>query len=246
MVKALEDIIAKSSSIVFFGGAGVSTESGIPDFRSVDGLYHQKYDYPPETILSHTFWEKKPEEFYRFYRDKLIVKGAKPNAAHLRLAKLEQQGKLRAVVTQNIDGLHQAAGSKTVYELHGSTLRNYCTRCGKFYDVDFIANSNGVPRCTECGGIVKPDVVLYEEGLDEQTMENAVNAIRNILAIWAYYKGLDFQYLYADGITGYELKFTTFQVGIGIYSVQIIVCVAFVAVLLLSHIRYKKLQKGGA
>ena len=157
MVKALEDIIAKSSSIVFFGGAGVSTESGIPDFRSVDGLYHQKYDYPPETILSHTFWEENPEEFYRFYRDKLIVKGAKPNAAHLRLAKLEQQGKLRAVVTQNIDGLHQAVGSKTVYELHGSTLRNYCTRCGRFYDVDFIANSTGVPRCTECGGIVKPD-----------------------------------------------------------------------------------------
>ena len=177
MVKALEDIIAKSSSIVFFGGAGVSTESGIPDFRSVDGLYHQKYDYPPETILSHTFWEENPEEFYRFYRDKLIVKDAKPNAAHLRLAKLEQQGKLRAVVTQNIDGLHQAAGSKTVYELHGSTLRNYCTRCGKFYDVDFIANSTGVPRCTECGGIVKPDVVLYEEGLDEATMENAIKAI---------------------------------------------------------------------
>ena len=152
MFKALEDIIAKSSSIVFFGGAGVSTESGIPDFRSVDGLYHQKYDYPPETILSHTFWEENPEEFYRFYRDKLIVKDAKPNAAHLRLAKLEQQGKLRAVVTQNIDGLHQAAGSKTVYELHGSTLRNYCTRCGKFYDVDFIANSTGVPRCPKCGG----------------------------------------------------------------------------------------------
>ena len=134
MVQALEDIIAKSSSIVFFGGAGVSTESGIPDFRSVDGLYHQKYAYPPETILSHTFWEENPEEFYRFYRDKLIVKGAKPNAAHLRLAKLEREGKLKAVVTQNIDGLHQAAGSKTVYELHGSTLRNYCTRCGKFYD----------------------------------------------------------------------------------------------------------------
>lgn len=179
MVKALEDIIAKSSSIVFFGGAGVSTESGIPDFRSVDGLYHQKYDYPPETILSHTFWEKNPEEFYRFYRDKLIVKGAKPNAAHLRLAKLEQQGRLRAVVTQNIDGLHQAAGSKTVYELHGSTLRNYCTCCGKFYDVDFIANSTGVPRCTECGGIVKPDVVLYEEGLDEEVLSGAVDAIRH-------------------------------------------------------------------
>ena len=182
MVKALEDIIAKSSSIVFFGGAGVSTESGIPDFRSVDGLYHQKYDYPPETILSHTFWEENPEEFYRFYRDKLIIKGAKPNAAHLRLAKLEQQGKLRAVVTQNIDGLHQAAGSKTVYELHGSTLRNYCTRCGKFYPVSFIEEAggkgDGVPRCTDCGGIVKPDVVLYEEGLDEATIEGAVSAIR--------------------------------------------------------------------
>ena len=147
MVQALEEIIAKSSSIVFFGGAGVSTESGIPDFRSVDGLYHQKYAYPPETILSHTFWEENPEEFYRFYRDKLIVKGAKPNAAHLRLAKLEREGRLKAVVTQNIDGLHQAAGSRTVYELHGSTLRNYCTGCGAFYDVDFIANSTGVPRC---------------------------------------------------------------------------------------------------
>ena len=179
MVQALEEIIAKSSSIVFFGGAGVSTESGIPDFRSVDGLYHQKYAYPPETILSHTFWEENPEEFYRFYRDKLIVKGAKPNAAHLRLAKLEREGRLKAVVTQNIDGLHQAAGSRTVYELHGSTLRNYCTRCGKFYDVDFIADSTGVPRCTECGGIVKPDVVLYEEGLDEEVLSGAVNAIRH-------------------------------------------------------------------
>ena len=182
MVQALEEILAKSSRIVFFGGAGVSTESGIPDFRSVDGLYHQKYDYPPETILSHTFWEQNPEEFYRFYRDKLIVKGAKPNAAHLRLAKLEKQGKLKAVVTQNIDGLHQAAGSKTVYELHGSTLRNYCTRCGKFFPVQFIEYAagvgDGVPRCDECGGIVKPDVVLYEEGLDEETMENAVHAIR--------------------------------------------------------------------
>ena len=162
MVPALEKIIQESDSIVFFGGAGVSTESGIPDFRSVDGLYHQKYDYPPETILSHTFWEQNPEEFYRFYRDKLIVKGARPNAAHLRLAKLEREGRLKAVVTQNIDGLHQAAGSKTVYELHGSTLRNYCTGCGKFYDIDFIANSTGVPRCPDCGGIVKPDVVLYD------------------------------------------------------------------------------------
>ena len=177
MVQALEEILAKSSRIVFFGGAGVSTESGIPDFRSVDGLYHQKYDYPPETILSHTFWEQNPEEFYRFYRDKLIVKGARPNAAHLRLAKLEREGRLKAVVTQNIDGLHQAAGSKTVYELHGSTLRNYCVKCGAFYDVDFIANSTGVPRCPKCGGIVKPDVVLYEESLPEQTVEQAVRAI---------------------------------------------------------------------
>ena len=177
MVPALEKIIAESDRIVFFGGAGVSTESGIPDFRSVDGLYHQKYDYPPETILSHTFWEENPEEFYRFYRDKLIVKGAKPNAAHLRLAKLEREGRLKAIVTQNIDGLHQAAGSKTVYELHGSTLRNYCTRCGAFYDVDYIANSTGVPRCEKCGGIVKPDVVLYEEALDEDNMSRALQYI---------------------------------------------------------------------
>lgn len=178
MMQALEKILAQSKNIVFFGGAGVSTESGIPDFRSVDGLYHQKYDYPPEIILSHTFWERQPEEFYRFYRDKMIVKGAKPNPAHLRLAKLEQEGKLKAVVTQNIDGLHQAAGSKNVYELHGSTLRNYCTQCGAFYDQDFIANSTGVPRCTVCGGIVKPDVVLYEEGLDPETLSGAVAAIR--------------------------------------------------------------------
>ena len=178
MMQALKKILAQSKNIVFFGGAGVSTESGIPDFRSVDGLYHQKYDYPPEIILSHTFWERQPEEFYRFYRDKMIVKGAKPNPAHLRLAKLEREGKLKAVVTQNIDGLHQAAGSKNVYELHGSTLRNYCTRCGAFYDQAFIANSTGVPRCTACGGIVKPDVVLYEEGLDPETLSGAVAAIR--------------------------------------------------------------------
>ena len=178
MLRALEAILAESKNIVFFGGAGVSTESGIPDFRSVDGLYHQTYDYPPETILSHTFWEQNPEEFYRFYRNKMIVRGAKPNAAHLRLAKLEREGKLKAVVTQNIDGLHQAAGSQKVYELHGSVLRNYCVRCGKFYDVEFIANSAGVPRCTDCGGIVKPDVVLYEECLDESTMAGAVAAIR--------------------------------------------------------------------
>ena len=176
MVQALEEILAKSSRIVFFGGAGVSTESGIPDFRSVDGLYHQKYDYPPETILSHTFWEQNPEEFYRFYRDKLIVKGAKPNAAHLRLAKLEKQGKLKAVVTQNIDGLHQAAGSQVVYELHGSIHRNYCEKCGRFYDAGFVKAAEGVPVCS-CGGRIKPDVVLYEEALDGTIIEKAVRAI---------------------------------------------------------------------
>ena len=177
MVEKLEKIISQSQNIVFFGGAGVSTESGIPDFRSVDGLYHQKYDYPPETILSHTFWEERPEEFYRFYRDKLIVKGAKPNAAHLRLAKLEREGKLKAVITQNIDGLHQKAGSQEVLELHGSVLRNHCTRCGKFYGVERIAESRGIPRCT-CGGIIKPDVVLYEESLDEDVMARAIHYIR--------------------------------------------------------------------
>ena len=178
-VEALREIVKKSNNIVFFGGAGVSTESGIPDFRSTDGLYHQEYAYPPETILSHTFFMAEPEEFFRFYRAKMLALDAEPNAAHLKLAEWERMGKCRAVVTQNIDGLHQAAGSKTVYELHGSTLRNYCTRCGKFYDVDFIANSTGVPRCTECGGIVKPDVVLYEEGLDEEVLSGAVNAIRH-------------------------------------------------------------------
>lgn len=177
MNRQLEELIAKSSNIVFFGGAGVSTESGIPDFRSVDGLYHQKYDYPPETILSHTFFEQHTEEFYKFYRDKLIVKNARPNAAHLRLARLEAQGKLKAVITQNIDGLHQAAGSKNVLELHGSTLRNYCEKCGKFYDVSYIKHSQGVPRCT-CGGRIKPDVVLYEEGLDEKTLYRAVEYIQ--------------------------------------------------------------------
>ncbi len=181
MVPALENILAKTKSLVFFGGAGVSTESGIPDFRSVDGLYHQKFRYPPEVMLSHSFYESHTAEFFDFYRKKLIVHGARPNAAHLRLAKLERQGVCKAVVTQNIDGLHQAAGSQTVYELHGSTLRNYCTRCGKFYPVEFIEQAgdqgDGIPRCTACGGIVKPDVVLYEEGLDEQTLENAVRAI---------------------------------------------------------------------
>lgn len=182
MVPALEKILQRSKRMVFFGGAGVSTESGIPDFRSVDGLYHQKFKYPPETMLSHSFYETHTAEFFDFYRQKLIVHGAKPNAAHLRLARLEREGRCAAVVTQNIDGLHQAAGSKTVWELHGSTLRNYCTRCGKFYPVSFIdeaaeTQKDGVPRCTVCGGIVKPDVVLYEEGLDADVMEGAVKAI---------------------------------------------------------------------
>lgn len=175
-IKRLQEMIDASERIVFFGGAGVSTESGIPDFRSVDGLYNQKYDYPPETILSHTFYVKKPDEFFRFYRDKMLFLNAKPNAAHLALAKLEKKGKLTAVVTQNIDGLHQAAGSKCVYELHGSVLRNYCEKCGKFYDVSAIKNSQGIPTC-ECGGRIKPDVVLYEEGLDQNILSGAVRAI---------------------------------------------------------------------
>lgn len=175
-VQKLQQMIDESSSIVFFGGAGVSTESGIPDFRSVDGLYHQHYDYPPETILSHTFYRSKPDEFYRFYRDKMLCLDAKPNAAHLKLAELEAAGKLTAIVTQNIDGLHQAAGSRTVYELHGSVLRNYCESCGKFYDAEYILKSEGVPSCS-CGGSIKPDVVLYEEGLDNQIINGAVRAI---------------------------------------------------------------------
>ncbi len=177
MYEELKKVIENSSSIVFFGGAGVSTESGIPDFRSVDGLYHQRYRYPPETIISHSFFMTRPQEFYDFYREKLICPSARPNAAHLALARLEQQGKLKAVITQNIDGLHQAAGSKTVYELHGSVMRNYCMKCRRFYGVETIMESTGVPRCT-CGGIIKPDVVLYEEGLDDETVENAVRAIR--------------------------------------------------------------------
>ena len=172
----LKKMIAESNNIVFFGGAGVSTESGIPDFRSVDGLYHQKYDYPPETILSHTFYRRHTDEFYRFYKDKMLCLDAKPNAAHLALAKWEQEGKLKAIVTQNIDGLHQAAGSKRVYELHGSVLRNYCEDCGKFYDVNYVKDAEGVPKC-RCGGTIKPDVVLYEEGLDDSTIRGAVKAI---------------------------------------------------------------------
>lgn len=174
----LQEIIDESDNIVFFGGAGVSTESGIPDFRSVDGLYNQKYDYPPETILSHTFFMDKTEEFYKFYRDKLIVKNVKPNKAHTVLAKLEEKGKLRAVITQNIDGLHQMAGSKNVLELHGSIHRNYCMKCGNFYDLEYIEKSIGVPKC-ECGGIVKPDVVLYEEMLDDDTIRKSVKFISN-------------------------------------------------------------------
>lgn len=173
----LKQWIEASDNIVFFGGAGVSTESGIPDFRSVDGLYHQKYDYPPETILSHTFYMEKTEEFYKFYRDKMLALDAKPNAAHLKLAKLEAKGKLKAVVTQNIDGLHQAAGSKNVLELHGSVHRNYCRKCGRLYDASYIIKeSTGVPKCA-CGGQIKPDVVLYEEGLDDVTMQSAIHFI---------------------------------------------------------------------
>lgn len=175
-VRKLKDWVDASSRIVFFGGAGVSTESGIPDFRSTGGLYHQEYDVPPETILSHRFYESKPEEFFRFYRAKLLCPDAKPNAAHLKLAEWEAAGKLAAVVTQNIDGLHQAAGSKAVYELHGSVHRNYCQRCGKFHDLDFMLRSEGIPRCG-CGGRVKPDVVLYEEGLDQTVLEGAIRAI---------------------------------------------------------------------
>lgn len=170
-------MIDNSKRIVFFGGAGVSTESGIPDFRSVDGLYNQKYDFPPEQILSHTFFMHNTEEFYRFYRDKMLCLDKKPNKAHLKLAELEKSGKLTAIVTQNIDGLHQAAGSKKVYELHGSVLRNYCTKCGKFYSAEYIKNSKGIPKC-ECGGIIKPDVVLYEEGLDDSTVSGALSAIQ--------------------------------------------------------------------
>ena len=175
-ISRLQEWIDASRRIVFFGGAGVSTESGIPDFRSTDGLYHQKYKYPPEEMLSHTMYERHPEEFYDFYRDKLLYPDAKPNAAHRKLAELEAAGKLSAIVTQNIDGLHQAAGSRTVYELHGSVLRNYCRKCRRFFDLDFILHSTGVPRCP-CGGIVKPDVVLYEESLDERTLQRSVQAI---------------------------------------------------------------------
>lgn len=175
-VETLKSWVAEAGAIAFFGGAGVSTESGIPDFRSTGGLYHQEWKYPPETILSHTFYKSNPEEFFRFYRAKLLAPEARPNAAHRKLAEWEAAGKLTAVVTQNIDGLHQAAGSRHVCELHGSVHRNYCERCGKFHGLDFILEGSGVPRCA-CGGIVKPDVVLYEEGLDQGVMNDAVDSI---------------------------------------------------------------------
>ena len=180
-IEKLQKIIDESSNIVFFGGAGVSTESGIPDFRSVDGLYNQKWKYPPEEIISHSFFYRDTKEFYRFYREKLLPTGFEPNAAHLKLAEMEAKGKLRAVITQNIDGLHQKAGSKVVYELHGSTLRNYCLECGEFYDENIIKESENapdkLPHCKKCGGLIKPDVVLYEEGLDQDLIDKSVRAI---------------------------------------------------------------------
>ena len=175
-IQKLKQWVSESKHIVFFGGAGVSTESGIPDFRSVDGLYNQKFEYPPEEIISHTFFVRRPEYFYRFYREKMLPLGFEPNVTHRVLAKWEQEGRLSAVVTQNIDGLHQKAGSKKVHELHGSVLRNYCQRCGKFHSAEFIRDSVGIPKCS-CGGTVKPDVVLYEEGLDGDTIERSVTAI---------------------------------------------------------------------
>ncbi|RRF95288.1 MAG: NAD-dependent protein deacylase [Lachnospiraceae bacterium] len=180
-IKKLQEMVDESKKIVFFGGAGVSTESGVPDFRSTNGLYHQHYKYPPETILSHSFYEKNREEFFRFYYDKMLVEGVEPNKAHYKLAELEKAGKLTAVVTQNIDGLHQKAGSKNVYELHGSTLRNYCEKCGQFYGIDYMLEQkkkgNLNPRCDKCGGAIKPDVVLYEESLNMETIEKSVKAI---------------------------------------------------------------------
>ena len=176
-IAKLKQWVQESDNIVFFGGAGVSTESGIPDFRSVDGLYNQKWKYPPETILSHSFFERDPEEYYRFHREKLVIDGVQPNRAHTRLAELEEEGKLRAVITQNIDGLHQMAGSKNVLELHGSILRAYCSRCRKSYDADVINHGEGVPKC-DCGGVIRPDIVLYEECLDEKVLETSIHFIR--------------------------------------------------------------------
>ena len=176
-IQQFKQMVNESNNIVFFGGAGVSTESGIPDFRSKDGLYNQKYDYPPEEILSHTFFVNYTEAFYKFYKDKMNSLKYEPNITHIKLAELEKKGKIKAIVTQNIDGLHQKAGSKNVYELHGSVLRNHCMKCHEFYDAEYVFTSKGIPKCT-CGGIIKPDVVLYEEGLDEETLENAIFAIQ--------------------------------------------------------------------
>lgn len=176
-VQQLQNMIDESQRIVFFGGAGVSTESNIPDFRSADGLYHQSYKYSPEQVVSHSFFMQHTEAFYEFYKEKMMILDAKPNPAHLKLAELERAGKLTAVVTQNIDGLHSAAGSKKVYELHGSILRNYCMKCGEFYSAEYVKRSDGIPRCEKCGGVIKPDVVLYEEGLDSTTIQGAVQAI---------------------------------------------------------------------
>ena len=177
-IKQLKELINESNNIVFFGGAGVSTESGIPDFRSKDGLYNQKYKYPPEEILGHDFFINYTEEFYKFYREKMNSLKYEPNITHIKLAELEEAGKLKAVITQNIDGLHQKAGSKKVYELHGSVLRNYCMKCNKFYDAEYVFNSNNIPKCS-CGGVIKPDVVLYEEPLDEETIKNSITALQN-------------------------------------------------------------------
>ena len=177
-IKHFKHLVDESDNIVFFGGAGVSTESGIPDFRSKDGLYNQQYEYPPETILSHTFFVNNTDEFYRFYKDKMNSLKYEPNITHIKLAELENDGKIKAIITQNIDGLHQKAGSKTVYELHGSVLRNYCIKCSKFYSAEYVFNSKDIPRCS-CGGIIKPDVVLYQEGLDDNTVTNSIIAIQN-------------------------------------------------------------------
>ena len=177
IIEKFKSAVSESNYIVFFGGAGVSTESGIPDFRSTDGLYNQKYKYPPETMVSHTFYVQRTEEFFEFYKDKMLFPEAEPNAAHKKLAELEKEGKLKAIVTQNIDGLHQKAGSKEVLELHGSVHRNYCTKCHKFFDLDYVIKSDGVPKCDECGGIIKPDVVLYEEGLDSSVIARTIDHI---------------------------------------------------------------------
>ena len=218
-IKQFKQLVEESNNIVFFGGAGVSTESGIPDFRSKDGLYNQQYDYPPETILSHTFFINKTDEFYRFYKAKMNCLKYEPNITHIKLAELENNGKLKAVITQNIDGLHQKAGSKTVYELHGSVLRNYCMSCNKFYSAEYVFNSDDIPKCS-CGGIIKPDVVLYQEGLDDNTITQSIFAIQNAdllivagtsLTVWPasglinYFKGRNLVLINRDA-TPYDNK----------------------------------------